>query len=208
MTLQTYEIAQLLLPFLEEATLSTAQLESLQRYLDLLLKWNSKINLTAVRTPEEIVTRHFGESLFAARTVFPKPKSESVIDVGSGAGLPGIPIKIWNSAASLTMIESNQKKSIFLREVARTLDLTNVSVETGRAETTAARANIITLRAVERFDKILPTASRLVQPSGRLALLIGTAQIATAQSAILDVHWQQPLPIPLSQSRILLIGNV
>jgi 16S rRNA (guanine527-N7)-methyltransferase len=207
MTLQTNEIAQLLLPFLDEATLSAAQLDSLQRYLDLLLKWNSKMNLTAIRDPKEIVTRHFGESLFAARTIFPKPKPESVIDVGSGAGFPGIPIKIWNAAAQLTLIESSEKKATFLRELARTLDLNGVSVQATRAETVAARANVVTLRAVERFEQILPTARRLVQPSGRLALLIGTAQIETARTVLPNIHWKQPLSVPLSQSRVLLLGN-
>ena len=94
MTLREDRIPELLVPFLEGSALSTAQLERLRAYLDLLLKWNSKINLTAVRDPEEIVTRHFGESLFAAKRLFQDNQAESVIDVGSGAGFPGIP-KTW-----------------------------------------------------------------------------------------------------------------
>src|SRR5438094_5607441 len=109
-------IGDLLLPFINGSVLSGAQAKQLSLYLDLLLKWNSKINLTAVRDPEEIVTRHFGESLFAARQLFPEPIAGTVIDVGSGAGFPGIPIKIWNDAADLTLIESNQKKAVFLHE--------------------------------------------------------------------------------------------
>src|SRR5205823_5044403 len=105
MTLRKDLIAELLVPFLEGSALLSVQLERLRAYLDLLLKWNSKVNLTAVRDPEEIVTRHFGESLFAARQLFPEPIAGTVIDVGSGAGFPGIPMKIWNESAVLLLIE-------------------------------------------------------------------------------------------------------
>ena len=206
MTLPEDRIAELLVPFLEGSALSNAQLESLHAYLDLLLKWNSKINLTAVRNPEEIVPRHFGESLFVARQLFPRPIAESVIDVGSGAGFPGLPLRIWNDAADLTLIESSQKKAVFLREVVRTLGLDRVSIETARAEKAAVRAELVTLRAVERFDQILQTAHGLLKPSGRLALLIGESQVKIAQSALPDLDWQSPVSIPLSQNRTLLIG--
>src|SRR5439155_22824010 len=168
MTLPEDRIAELLVTFLEGSALSNAQLESLHAYLDLLLKWNSKMNLTAVRNPEEIVTRHFGESLFVTRQLFPRPIAESVIDVGSGAGFPGIPLKIWNDAADLTLIESNQKKACFLREVVRALGLDGVSVENARAETVAVRAELVTVRACGRFEQFLQTAHELLKPSGRL----------------------------------------
>ena len=128
----------------ESAFLSPAQLQSISTYIDILLRWNSRINLTAVRAPEEIVTRHFGESLFAARCLFPagvgpglspgqaapseayqdailaehrRPRTGDLIDLGSGAGFPGLPIKIWAPDLHVTLIESNQKKATFLREV-------------------------------------------------------------------------------------------
>src|SRR6266513_4559919 len=173
MTLREDRIPELLVPFLEGSALSTAQLERLRAYLDLLLKWNSKINLTAVRDPEEIVTRHFGEALFAAKRLFQDNQAESVIDVGSGAGFPGIPMKIWTESADLLLIESSQKKSVFLREVVRSLGLDRVSIEPARAEEATVRADLVTLRAVERFDQILSIAHDLLKPGGRLALLIG-----------------------------------
>lgn len=208
MTLGEDRITELLVPFLEGSALSSSQLECLHTYLDLLLKWNSKINLTAIRNSEEIVTRHFGESLFAARRLFPEPITDSVIDVGSGAGFPGIPVKIWNQAASLVLIESNQKKAAFLREVVRTLGLEDASVESTRAEATSARANLVTLRAVERFDQVLPTVRKLLKSGGRLALFIGESQLKTAESAMPNLHWQTPIPIPLSQNRTLLVGTL
>src|SRR5438093_2961136 len=110
-------ISELLSPFLGQTALSEEQLAAVQIYLELLLKWNAKINLTAIRKPEEIATRHFGESLFAATQIFPDQDSNaSLIDIGSGAGFPGLPMKIWAPGIALTLIESNQHKATFLRE--------------------------------------------------------------------------------------------
>src|SRR5271167_2245380 len=122
-------IAELLQPFAEPHMLSPELSAQLESYLDLLLRWNARINLTAVRDPEQVVTRHFGESLFAARVLFAEsPKSATLADVGSGAGLPGIPIKLFAPGIALTLIESHQKKATFLREVIRTLELEHAEV--------------------------------------------------------------------------------
>jgi 16S rRNA (guanine527-N7)-methyltransferase len=253
--MDTAHIAELLGPFLqsssaanpchsapsqrsgeEPAVLSSAQLQSISTYIDILLRWNARINLTAIRTPEEIVTRHFGESLFAARHLFPVSSvvqgvgvgvgeraalqgrvtshketgasaPASVADVGSGAGFPGLPIKLWTPDISLTLIESNHKKAAFLREVTRALTLTDVNIQNARAETSAGTYDTVTLRAVERFESILPTAAALVRPGGRLALLISSAQQSQAQAALSDFAWSDPSPIPQSRSRILLTAR-
>ncbi len=161
-------IAELLQPFLsdpchsepggkpgeEPAVLSAPQLQNISTYIDILTRWNARINLTAIRDEEEIVTRHFGESLFAARHLFPRvssapsvvkdfdspearsPKPEArIADLGSGAGFPGIPIKLWAPSITLTLIESNQKKATFLREITRALTLTDVYIQNARAQT-------------------------------------------------------------------------
>jgi 16S rRNA (guanine(527)-N(7))-methyltransferase RsmG len=272
----------------EGVALSPAQLQLISTYIDILLRWNARINLTAVRDPEEIVTRHFGESLFAARHLFPAPSVANAVDsvgdagpgtasrvaleageraaqaeganvdeeggigvgrthdggatagggefprgraalqgrvegeggmralapdairvadIGSGAGFPGIPLKIWAPDIALTLIESNHKKAAFLREITRTLTLTDVNIQIARAETIAdAGFDVVTLRAVERFEAILPTASRLVAPSCRLALLISSAQQDQARSTLPDLTWSAPVPVPSSRSRILLLG--
>jgi 16S rRNA (guanine527-N7)-methyltransferase len=203
-------ISALLAPFLEQP-LHPKQVERISMYIDLLLRWNACINLTAIRQEEEIVPRHFGESLFMASHVFAEsPRDFRVIDIGSGAGFPALPLKIWVPDIHLTLIESNHKKAAFLREVARALTLTNVNVITDRAEALAARpdflrAEIVTLRAVESFDTILPQAAALLAPSGTLALLIGAAQIPKL-AALPDVKWNSPIPVPQSQSRVLSIG--
>ncbi len=216
-------IAELLHPFLttdvelaKGATatkLSPTQLENISTYIDILLRWNAHVNLTSVRTPEEIVTRHFGESLFAARNLFPVPNEKDVqlIDVGSGAGFPGLPIKLWAPRNRLTLIESNRKKVTFLREIIRALKLTDAEVFPGRAEVFdsagKARADWVTLRAVERFDSILPLATTLSKRSGHLAIFIGKDQIEKARQLTPGVTWGEPLAIPLSSRRTLILGR-
>ena len=209
-------IADLLQPFVSDV-LSPAQLNNISTYIDILIRWNARINLTAIRDPEDIVPRHFGESLFAARHLFPVPSVSSVspvvnevavADIGSGAGFPGLPLKLWAPHVSLTLIESNHKKVAFLREVARALTLTDVDIQNARAETLAdTHFDVVTLRAVEQFESILPTAAALVAPSGRLALLIGTAQQDQAHRTLPSMVWSTPIPIPASRSRILLLGR-
>lgn len=221
-------IAKLLEPFLGGKRLTALQLSHISTYIDILLRWNARINLTAIREPEEIVVRHFGESLFAARHLFPSARPEAppcpsvtpvvrafeasaavkVADIGSGAGFPGIPIKLWAPDISLTLIESNHKKATFLREVVRALTLTGVNIQNARAETLPGGSyNLVTLRAVEQFATILPIAASLVENSGRLALLIGIAQLPKLKKALPLFHISEPAPIPSSSSRILAIGQ-
>jgi 16S rRNA (guanine527-N7)-methyltransferase len=207
----TARIAALLEPFIG-TSLTEVQLQQISTYIDLLQHWNARINLTAVRKEEEIVTRHFGESLFMARHLFPEAHSQAtaphVLDIGSGAGFPAIPLKLWAPQIHLAMIESNHKKAAFLREVARTLTLTNVNVITERTEAllqrqTAPKADVVTLRAVEHFEAILPQAIAFLAPAGRLALLISESQLLS----LTTLKWSSPIPIPNSVQKILAIGE-
>jgi 16S rRNA (guanine527-N7)-methyltransferase len=204
-------IAELLRPFLEDSSipgtvLSDSQLSDISTYLDTLLRWNTRINLTAIRDPEEIVTRHFGESLFTARRLFPdKRGSALVIDVGSGAGFPGLPIKLWAREVHLTLIESNNKKATFLREVIRALKLANTEVFAGRAETFSGSGDVVTLRAVEHIEWVLPIMTTLVQPGGRVALLISEYQNETLPLPC-EFRWMSPERIPQSERRTLSVG--
>jgi 16S rRNA (guanine527-N7)-methyltransferase len=218
-------IAELLQPFLEAGpaapgALSSAQLKLISTYIDLLIRWNERVNLTAIRTPEEIVARHFGESLFAARHLLPvsPPDMQAqapqageaplLVDLGSGAGFPGLPLKIWSPQTRVTLLESNHKKVAFLRETIRALILTNIDVFPGRAENFPARASILTLRAVEHFDDILPVAISLLAPAATLALLVSSPQVSRARSLASDLRWSTPIPIPQSTSRVLLKGEL
>jgi 16S rRNA (guanine527-N7)-methyltransferase len=217
-TMQLNRIGELLEPFLppsSTAQLKEQDLESISMYIDILWRWNARINLTAIRDEEEIVTRHFGESFFAASHLFPTPQSKApskapapaAADVGSGAGFPGIPIKLWAPQIALTLIESNEKKATFLREVVRQLTLTNINIQNARAEAVPAKFDLVTLRAVERFKKIMPVSANLLAPSGRLALLISNSQIEQA-SFVPRLNWEPPIPVPQSEARVLLVGNL
>jgi len=207
--METVRIAELLDPFLQRDNgredLSPAQLQQLSEYLDLLLRWNAKTNLTAVREPEAIVTRHFGESLFLARNVN-REEVRTAIDLGSGAGFPGIPLKIYSPHLAVTLIESHYKKTTFLNEVIRKCTLTSINVFTGRAEESGLKADLVTLRAVEKFEAALPTAVSLLNPGGRLALLIGTGQAASAKDLLTGVAINT-ISVPGSRERILLTAD-
>lgn len=197
-------LRELLAPFVPSDELDETLLASIRVHLDLLIRWNQHMNLTALRTPEEMVLRHFGESLFAARELFPREAQQEVFDVGSGAGFPGLPMKYWAPSLQLTLIEGHGKKATFLREVGRALSLTGLTVLTARAESLSQRASLVTMRAVEKFDLALIAACRLVAPGGRLAVLIGESQRERALS-LLPPGESTSHPLPSSEQRILLI---
>jgi 16S rRNA (guanine527-N7)-methyltransferase len=196
-------LRDLLAPFIPPAELDDTLLASINIHLSLLTRWNQHMNLTALRTPEAMVERHFGESLFAARHLCSRQSQHDLFDLGSGAGFPGLPIKYWAPGLQLTLIEGHGKKATFLREVGRALNLTGFSVLNARAETLPKRASLVTMRAVERFDQALAAAAGLVAPGGRLALLIGESQRQRALS-LLPPGASSAVSLPSSQQRILL----
>jgi 16S rRNA (guanine527-N7)-methyltransferase len=222
-------IAELLEPFLSDGgdsrrlesqassrsttELSPTQVQLISMFIDILLRWNDRVNLTAIREPEEIVTRHFGESIFAAMQLFPRTEvgagtTAHVIDVGSGAGFPGLPTKIWAPHIHLTLIESNQKKATFLREVVRHLRLPNVDVFPARAKTYLGNpGTAVMLRAVEQFESVLLDAAGMVGPNGDLAVMLGESQLDRAGKLLPCLQWKHPIGIPLSSNRFLIIGR-
>jgi 16S rRNA (guanine527-N7)-methyltransferase len=206
----------------KSAGISKSQLEYISIYIDLLLRWNLRVNLTSIRQPEEVVTRHFGESLFVAWHLFPTPIQDRsydsagstsnpvVIDVGSGAGFPGLPIKLWAPPIHLTLIEANQKKATFLREVVRALSLSEVTIFAGRSgdfPKNGAGADVVTLRAVEQLNSTLPAVADLVAPGGRLAILVGESQVPSVERLLRGFDWDGPSRLPLSSRRTLIIGR-
>jgi 16S rRNA (guanine527-N7)-methyltransferase len=195
-TLSDAAIGTLLTPYLPEVPADV--LPQLSTYLDLLLKWNARTNLTAIRSPEEIVRRHFGESLFAARHL---PSSTStLLDFGSGAGFPGLPTALLRPGIQVTLAESQNKKATFLREVIRTLALTT-EVWSNRVEAmpAARRFDVVALRAVDNMDTALPAAIARITPGGQLILL------TTAADAPSD---GRSIPLPNSQSGVLYLQTI
>jgi 16S rRNA (guanine527-N7)-methyltransferase len=165
--------------------------EGLERYLDLLLKWNAKTNLTAVRDEKGIVQRHFGESLFLVEHL---PKFGTLLDFGSGAGFPGIPIQLKRPSAVVTLAESQMKKASFLREAVRTL-LLAAEVWDKRVEKMPAERvfDVVTMRAVDDMPAMLPLAAARVRQGGTLALMLGREETLLPE----DFHWGDPIPVPL-----------
>jgi 16S rRNA (guanine527-N7)-methyltransferase len=154
------EIGALVAPYLVESGGGEAAgeelLGGLESYLELLVRWNARTNLTAIREPAEMVRRHFGESLFAARYL---PAAETLLDFGSGAGFPGLPIQLFRPGLQVTLAESQNKKATFLREVTRTLGLkTEVWASRVEGMPAARQFDIVTLRAVDNMEAALAAA--------------------------------------------------
>ncbi|HWZ43147.1 MAG TPA: 16S rRNA (guanine(527)-N(7))-methyltransferase RsmG [Candidatus Saccharimonadales bacterium] len=198
------EIAALLTPY---ARLEDRTIASINIYLKLLLKWNAKMNLTSVRDPVEIMRRHFGESFFAAAHLSGPADSLTAIDLGSGAGFPGIPLALFSAEAQVTLIEANGRKSAFLNEVIRALELNNARVFNGRAEVFSGKANLVIMRAVEKFDLAVGLALKLVRPGGRLALMIGESQVKEARAQTPEVNWGGMVMVPGGRERVLMVGE-
>lgn len=173
-------------------------------FLALLLRWNARMNLTAVRDPETIVRRHFAESLFAAEHV--PAGAVTLLDFGSGAGFPGIPIAIARPEIAVTLAESQGKKAAFLREAVRTLGL-RAEVWDRRVEQMPAERvfDAVTLRAVEK----MPEACKLAVPRLRLGGWLGVFTTRATESALdglAGIRWTAAVAIPGSRQEILRMG--
>ncbi|HEX3470013.1 MAG TPA: 16S rRNA (guanine(527)-N(7))-methyltransferase RsmG, partial [Silvibacterium sp.] len=162
--------------------------EKLAAYLQLLLRWNSKLNLTAVREPGEIVRRHLVECVQCAQAL---PEVGTLLDFGSGAGLPGIPIAIVRPEIRVTLGESQGKKATFLREVVRVLGL-NAEVFDGRIEKmpTDRIFDAVTLRAVDRMTEACRAGVDRVGAGGWLVVFATAATEENLKPALTDVIWE------------------
>ena len=141
-------------------------------YLDLLVKWNGKINLTSEKTPSEILHRHIFDSLQYARVISPK---DNIMDIGSGAGFPGVPLKIVYPSLALTLVESQRKRCSFLEAVVFSLSLKNTLVINERAEKILPkpRVGVVILRAVSDIKTCLDLAVLFLVKGGKVVLKKG-----------------------------------
>src|SRR5260370_4419765 len=131
-------------------SLSDSQLELLRLHFELLLRWNRRINLSRTTNLREAVRFHYCESLWLARYLPEQPLK--IVDIGSGAGLPGIPVAVMRPECSIDLVESHQRKAVFLMEVVRQLALPNVRVKAQRAENIAGGYDWMISRAVKAED--------------------------------------------------------
>ena len=200
-------ICDLLRPF--DLGLSSSQVGTILAYLDLLMRWNTKINLTSIRSPEQAVTRHFGESLFLAKRL---QLTGTLLDVGSGAGFPGLALHIAFPDLPTTLLEPVAKKRAFLKEVARTCGFASVDVRPERLGEFARLNpnpvfNTLTARAVGDHRSLVLEGAKVLKPGGRVCLWVGHEQGELLGGYTNQVHWEEPAKIPMGQEREIWIGN-
>ncbi|HEX4021769.1 MAG TPA: 16S rRNA (guanine(527)-N(7))-methyltransferase RsmG [Acidobacteriaceae bacterium] len=181
--------------------------EQLAKYLHLLSRWNQKMNLTAIRNPQELVEVHLAECLRCAQRL---PQGiQTLLDFGSGAGLPGIPIQLARPEIAVTLTESQSKKSAFLQEAVRVLGMHQSHVYAGRVEAMPAEQcfDVVTLRAVDQMEQILPAAIERVAQGGWCVVLTTEMQMQAIRGATPELAWQVGDTISGSMQRILLLGQ-
>ena len=171
-------------------------------YLELIMKWNERINLTGIRTPEEIVRRHFGESLFVGAHV---GECGTLLDFGSGAGFPGVPIQLLRPDVRVTLAESQGKKAAFLNEVVRSLGLQS-EVWAGRVEAMPAeqRFDVVVLRAVDDMDRAVGEAGLRAKER---VLIVGTAGRQVFSRLAEGFRMAEPVLLPESREGVLWIAR-
>jgi 16S rRNA (guanine527-N7)-methyltransferase len=183
------------------------QIARIRDYVAILLRWNRSVSLTSITDPEEIVGRHFGESMFASKLL--PVENCRLADVGTGAGFPGLALKIASPGMQITLIESNKKKCAFLSEVVRSLGFAGVEILPERFEQIrpeSIQANIITSRAVGEFKQLLRWSGNALVRRGHIVLWVG-AEDSTRIARTPGWTWQPAVRIPDSQRRFILIGR-
>jgi 16S rRNA (guanine527-N7)-methyltransferase len=176
-------------------------------YLALLLRWNAKLNLSAIREPQEIVRRHFVESIFAARQV--PVGTETLLDYGSGGGFPGIPIAICRPEVRVTLAESQGKKAAFLREAVRTLGLTAMVFDRRVEEMPPDSGfDVVTLRAVDRMAEAWTGAVARVRGGGCLLAFATEATAEALRTSGAGLEWDKDRPVPGTTQGVLLCACV
>jgi len=183
------------------------QVLQIQQYIEILLRWNEKISLTAIRDPLEILYRHFCESMYAAEAI--PVQGGRLADVGSGGGFPGLPLKIIRPDLRVFLVESNLKKATFLAEVVRELGLNGTQVLVRRYEELheeIAPLDYVCSRALGEFPAFLDWAASDQIGAKQVILWIGARDLPEIQK-ISTWDWGEPIQVPHSLRRLLLVGT-
>ena len=159
--------------------LSEAQLDQLQDHYAALTRWNQRLNLTRICELGDAVRFHYCESLFLARSL--PPGAQRIVDIGSGAGFPGIPVAVFRPDCSVALVESHQRKAVFLREASR--ELPNVKVISKRAEEVQDQFDWVISRAVAPVDVVRLNLSE------NMLLLIGEDDAAKLTGDATQIPW-------------------
>ncbi|MEO0616170.1 MAG: 16S rRNA (guanine(527)-N(7))-methyltransferase RsmG [Pseudomonadota bacterium] len=184
--------------------LGTGACDQLLALLKLLERWNQTYNLTAIAEPGEALVKHVFDSLVAA----PAVQGSRVLDVGTGAGFPGLPLAVLAPARHFTLLDSNRKKLRFVTQAAAELGLANVSTVHARAEAheDAAGFDTVTCRALAPLERFIGWAGHLVAPGGRLLALKGP--IGEDELAAVPAGWRtvcEPVVVPFLDGRRTLV---
>lgn len=184
-------LSEVLAPWFE---LSPAQWNALQAHFELLQRWNKVLNLTRIERGDEAALRHYGESLFLARHLPPGPLR--IVDIGSGPGFPGLPVAVARPESAVFLVESHQRKAVFLREASR--GMKNVTVLPDRAE-----------QIRDHYDWLISRAVSYEDLSGCLSLAPNVALLSgiEAPPESLGLNWQPPIPLPWGKQRFLRISR-
>ena len=190
-----------------QLTPNDQQVFYIQQYMKLLLAWNDKVNLTAIRDPLEILHRHFCESMYAATAI--PIENGRLADVGTGAGFPGIPLKIMRPELEVLLIESNMKKATFLAEVLRNIELPATRVLVSRYEELGEEIvplDFVCSRAVGDFGPFLAWAASQHVAAKQVILWIGGRDLDEVRKVGSAWQWRDPIAVPNSLRRYLLVG--
>jgi 16S rRNA (guanine527-N7)-methyltransferase len=183
------------------------QIIRIQIYIAMLLFWNERINLTAINDLQEIVCRHFGESLLFVAHVPANPSR--LADVGSGAGFPGLALAAQIESFQVFLIEQDTRKTAFLNEVARRLELTNIRVlrsDYHAVPPEIGEFDVITARALGNYKTLLKWAVPRLASGGQVALWLGAEDINKI-SSLKGWNWNPAIPIPNSKKSAILTGS-
>ncbi len=183
------------------------QIDQIREYIKLLLTWNEKVNLTAIRDPQDILYRHFCESMMAAQVV--DMSRSRLADLGTGGGFPGLALKILLPDAQVILVESSVKKATFLAEVVRALGLVNVQVLVSRYEELGEEITPLDFacaRALGEFATFLDWAGSAKVDAKQVVLWLGERDVAEVQR-VGGWSWRAPIAVPQSLRRVILVGE-
>ena len=184
--------------------------ERVQTYVQFLSKWNARMNLTAIQSPIDVLKILFAESFFAAGLVG-DPKG-SILDIGSGAGFPGLAMALYRPELKLILLEARKKRAAFLAALRRELGLVEVEVWNRRLEE-CLRADfsdlptLLTMRAVGGIGAVVEYGSRLLRGDRRILLFSSVQAAKSTLEDVKNVCWQPPVPIPWNPTHLILLGH-
>jgi 16S rRNA (guanine527-N7)-methyltransferase len=183
--------------------LNEKQLAQLIAHYEMMLAWNRHTNLTRIINPEDAARLHYGESLFGAQFV---GEAKKILDIGSGAGFPAVPLAVRLPDLEVTALEANQKKALFLQEAKEALKLENFQVARARVEAFDLHGfDLLTSRALDRAEQVIPQVLKKMSAPQRLMLYCAPEMVDHLKKQLIENHTIETHPIPESVSRIIAI---